>query len=87
MTAPAAPAPVPPPEQATAPPAPDPAAAPAPAEGGNDTWPPDPQTLIQMMMDARFSIIDEPAGDVAQGADRQVPPAGATPPPQPPAQG
>lgn len=89
MTAPVAPDP-----QAPAPGAP--VLAPAPgaevpapdAAVGDQVWPPDPQTMIQMMMDARFSIIDEPAGDVSNpGANRaETAPAG-TPPPQPQAQG
>jgi hypothetical protein len=59
--------------------------APAPEAGMSDQpWPPDPETLMQMQMDARFSIIEEPAGgaEVVPGADRQqtTPPAGATSP-------
>jgi uncharacterized protein DUF6582 len=44
------------------------------------TWPPDDQTLLAMQMDARFSIIDEPAGGQTEGADRQEAPVGATSP-------
>lgn len=65
--------------------------APAPTPGV--TWPPDDQTLLAMQMDARFSIIEEPAGDQPEGADRQTAPVGTTPPatpapiPQAPVQG
>ena len=86
-------------------PAPEPAAAPGqvpaptpPEDAGTGAWPPDEATLLQMQMDARFSIIDEPAegAEVAETeADRQdtvTPSAGPTPPapgqtpPQPQAQ-
>jgi uncharacterized protein DUF6582 len=61
---------------------------PAPEAGqveGQQPWPPDDETLMQLQMDARFSIIDEPAeGAVPQGADRQAEPsAGTTPAPVP----
>lgn len=85
MTAPQPPAPVQPPAQAPVPEAPAPAAAPAPvAESGDQTapWPPDEATLLQLQMEASFSIIDEPADEGTQGADRQNPSAGTTPPPQ-----
>jgi len=71
--------------------APAPAPAPEAGEAGPQTWPPDDAMLLQMQMDARYSIIEEPAGDteaVTTDADRQqqtTPPAGTTPP-QPTAQ-
>jgi hypothetical protein len=44
-------------------------------------WPPDDDTLLRLQMDARFSILDEPAGSDTTGADTgQGSPAGATPP-------
>jgi hypothetical protein len=64
-------------------PVPAPAAAPEPAPvDPNAPWPPDEQTLMQLQMDARFSIIEE-SGDEAtpETADRQVAPSpGPTPP-------
>jgi hypothetical protein len=61
---------------------------PAPEAGqveGGSTWPPDDATLLQMQMDARFSIIEEPAegAEVVTEADRP----GATPSVGPSAQG
>jgi hypothetical protein len=52
-------------------------------EGASGPWPPPDQDLIALQMDARFSIINEPAGaqTTTPGADRQGPPAGATAPP------
>ena len=83
------PSPVQPP-QAPVGQAPAPTPEPGQAAGGQ-TWPPDDATLLEMQMDARFSIIEEPAegAEVASdGADRQAatPSAGATTPPQPQAQ-
>jgi hypothetical protein len=58
--------------------------APAPELGASqEAWPPDPETLMQLQMDARFSIIEESAGDAEVAkADRAgvTPPAGTTPP-------
>jgi hypothetical protein len=52
----------------------------------NNPWPPPPDEMLKMMMFARFSMLDEPAGEQnVQGADRGGSPAGA-PPPQPQAQ-
>jgi hypothetical protein len=85
MTAPQQPPPAP--EQGTLPP-PAPEAQQTPSEAvpqGEVPWPPDPQTLIQLMMDARFSIIEESAGEGTQGADRQEPTPAGPPSPQPPA--
>lgn len=50
---------------------------------GQGPWPPDDETLMQLQMDARFSIIEEPTeGAIPQGADRQAEPsAGTTPAP------
>jgi hypothetical protein len=55
-------------------------------EGASGPWPPPDPDLIALQMDARFSIIDEPAGGqtTTPGADRQEPPAGATAPPAAP---
>lgn len=103
MTAPQQPAPVQSPAQApVVQPAPDPAAAPVPAPavplGPEDDperaaiWPPPPEKWLEMMMDARYAIIDEPAEgakQVPQGADRQAPapaPSTGQTPPQPGAQ-
>jgi hypothetical protein len=86
-----APSPAPPQAPGEQVPAPVPAPEAGQVEGDGQTWPPDDATLLQMQMDARFSIIDEPAegAEVASnGADRQAatPSAGATTPPAPPAQ-
>jgi hypothetical protein len=54
--------------------------APAPAPGAGapgqeqapvqvGSWPPDDETLLRLQMDARFSILDEPAGGDTAGAD------------------
>ena len=90
--------PEPAPTPVTAPQAPQ-GQAPVPApeagevEGGTDgTWPPDDTTLLQMQMDARYSIIEEPTeGAEVANADRQeatpsVGPAEGQTPPQPQAQ-
>ena len=67
---------------------------PAPTDQApGSVWPPDDATLLRMQMNARFSIIDEPADQVAdQGADQQTTSAGTTSPAPaaattPPAQG
>lgn len=52
----------------------------APAADSNSPWPPDEQTLLQLQMDARFSILDEPAGSDSEDADLGAQPAGATTP-------
>lgn len=76
-------------------PAPAPVA-PAPADGTPPTWPPDDAKLLEMQMDARYSIIEEPDEEAvtSTGADRQgaasstgspAPAPGQTPP-QPQAQ-
>lgn len=80
-----APQPAPVPAQAPVPEVPAPAAAPVPEqEPGDQTapWPPDEATLLQLQMEASFSIIDEPTGEEAPGADRQNPPVGTAPQPQ-----
>lgn len=84
MTAPQQPAPVQSPAQApVVQPAPDPAAAPVPAPVNTGApWPPDEQTLLQLQMDARFSIIEEP-GDETENADRQTEPSPGTTSPAP----
>ena len=89
MTAPVQPAPEQNPAQVPVQqPVPAPAAAPEPApEDGEDSerakiWPPPPEKLLEFMMGARFSIIEE-SGDEAtpETADRQVAPSpGPTPP-------
>ncbi len=64
------------------PPGQAPVPAPAPEAGqveGGQTWPPDPATMLQLMMDARYSIIEEPDGDQVPVSD-----AGATPGVTPP---
>lgn len=88
MTAPQQPV-TPTPEQA--PMQPDPTLgqgpAPAPAENGAQAtapWPPDDATMMQLMMDARFSIIEESAGVAdSDSADLGAAPADATPQPAP----
>lgn len=64
--------------QAQAPvPAATPTAAPAEGEG---VWPPDEQTMLSMQMNARFSIVDEPADDTeTEGAGQGL--SAGTPPP------
>lgn len=73
-------------------PAPDSAAAPVPAPavplGPDDDqeraaiWPPPPEKLLEFMMGARISIIDEPGGET-DDADRQtvLPPGTSAPAP------
>lgn len=89
MTAPQQPAPVQSPAQAPAQspvPAPATVPVPAPVEGNPATaaWPPDDATLMQLMMDARFSIIEEPAGEAdSVRAETGAPPAGPQAPAPP----
>lgn len=98
MTAPQQPAPTQDPAQAPVvqpvQPAPEGASGPAPDEDSEraQIWPPPPEKWLEMMMDARYAIIDEPAEgakQVPQGADRQAPapaPSTGQTPPQPGAQ-
>lgn len=94
MTAPVAPqAPVPEQQaQVPAPGQPDPAAAaPAPDAGGDEDserakiWPPPPEQLLEFMMGARFSIIEEPGGEATsiETADPSAAPSPGTTPPAP----
>lgn len=55
-----------------------------PGEEAAGPWPPDDDTLLALQMDARFSIIDEPAEDSAGGANQQQPEAGTQAPSEPP---
>lgn len=89
MTAPQQPAPTQDPAQVPVQaPAPEGASGPAPEDGEDDSerakiWPPPPEKLLEFMMGARFSIIEEPGGEQADNADRQAAPSPGTTPPAP----